>query len=98
MTLTEEEAKKKWCPYANTTARGAANVGSWNRFEDSPPEKTAGVCCIASECMAWRWTHMRHFAEPANTSDLYPDNKGYLARKNGDDMERIGYCGLAGAP
>ena len=91
MILTEEEAKKKWCPFTrNGNEAGCNRAGT---ITSRPFD-----ACIASECMAWRWTHMRHFAEPANTSDLYPDNKGYLARKNGDDMERIGYCGLAGAP
>ena len=91
MTLTEKEARKKWCPYAKS------GVIPTERVIDRDKQIYHGRC-IASACMAWRWTHMRHFAEPANTSDLYPDNKGYLARKNGDDMERIGYCGLAGAP
>lgn len=44
MFVTEEEAKKKWCPEAITNnASCGGNVG---RF--STP-------CIASECMMWRW-------------------------------------------
>lgn len=105
MIVTEEEAKKKWCPFVR---HEGDKGGSWNRTVSAMkrifgwdggnpyPEETCN--CIASECMAWRWAHMRHFPEPANTADLYPDNQGYLARKDGNDMKRLGYCGKAGAP
>ena len=96
MTLTEEEAKKKWCPHvvaSHTDPRRGFHPGQ------GPEEYRHGLhLCIASECMAWRWAHIRHFPEPANTGDLYPDNQGYLARKDGNDMKRLGYCGKAGAP
>ena len=43
MILTEEEAKNKWCPYQGTgeAARSANSVV---------------YRCIASDCMAWRWS------------------------------------------
>lgn len=53
--MTEEEAKKKWCPFARvmvTTGNnvtGAFAVGSANRFEGM---KIA--LCIGSACMLWR--------------------------------------------
>ena len=48
MTLTETEAKTKWCPFARRDAGGVVvnrNMGG-NAFE--------GCKCIASACMAWR--------------------------------------------
>jgi hypothetical protein len=39
--MTEEEAKKKWCP---------------NRIPNATSIKTAReASCIGSDCMAWRW-------------------------------------------
>ena len=47
MTLTEEEAKKKWCPFG----RIYSTQGSFNRNSyDHGMTK-----CIASECMVWKW-------------------------------------------
>jgi hypothetical protein len=46
--MTEDEARKKWCPmgrHSFTTHRGEASV---NR----PVELSL---CIASACMMWRW-------------------------------------------
>jgi hypothetical protein len=40
--LTEDEAKKKWCPLARD-----------NRSEDDE----SVVDCLASGCMFWRWSH-----------------------------------------
>ena len=52
MTLTEEEAREKWCPFAREydIERGIAGLAGVNR----PTE--IGARCIASQCMAWRWT------------------------------------------
>ncbi len=40
--LTEEETKKKWCPFANARLI-------------RPETAALNDCCLASECMAWRW-------------------------------------------
>jgi len=42
--LTEEEAKKKWCPFAREGLQfgGPHGVAAGNN------------CCIASDCMMWR--------------------------------------------
>lgn len=49
-TDTEKEAKMKWCPQARyfvaPDGNGYSNMG--------PGAKDS--TCIASECMAWRWT------------------------------------------
>jgi hypothetical protein len=44
--MTEEEAKKKWCPMIRGFHMGT--------FKRHITEKTASNC-IASECMMWRW-------------------------------------------
>jgi len=50
MLLTENEAKKKWCPYARET--GGENRTFMKKDATAPP---AECRCIASLCMAWRW-------------------------------------------
>lgn len=45
--LTEEKAKKKWCPFARMRWD---NIPLNRDGYDKPITR-----CIASECMAWRW-------------------------------------------
>ena len=82
--MTEDEAKTKWCPYARLVSGGGAG---FNRAAppdiDAAPMISVAVCCIASECMAWRW-------EPSD---------GDMARQyNNPNADRHGFCGLAGRP
>ena len=46
--VTEDEAKEKWCPFTRY-------IGT----VDGSPKAISGdvTCCIASDCMAWRWGH-----------------------------------------
>lgn len=50
--MTEQEAKGKWCPYANSSAVPAERL---------PPGSNdvtqAHARCIGSACMAWRWSY-----------------------------------------
>ncbi len=45
--MTEDEARKKWCPMACTPRHLEANAAA-----DGMTEFNA---CIGSDCMMWRW-------------------------------------------
>lgn len=102
--LTEEEAKKKWCPFVR---HEGDKGGSWNRTVSAMkrifgwdggnpyPEETCN--CIASECMAWRfkpheWKHKAHGGDWIDTQET--DGYG----RKGEKLPTVGYCGLAGSP
>lgn len=76
MILTEEEAKKKWCPEIRT---GLVHGMSVNHHVDMRPGG-AGVHdesrCIGSGCMMWRW----HYD---GLSDYPPDTKGFCGKAGG---------------
>jgi hypothetical protein len=42
--MTEDEARKKWCPFVRM------DNGYYNRSAQTNHHK-----CLASECAAWRW-------------------------------------------
>lgn len=50
MMLTEEQAKKKWCPHARATDMGDIPLSVNRRGNAADPD----CLCIASACMAWR--------------------------------------------
>ena len=61
-TCTESEAKKRWCPESRVLASdsvgnvtGDAPCG-YNRGMSTPNLIVGGSTCMASQCMAWRWT------------------------------------------
>lgn len=116
--MTEDEAKTKWCPHARMVETGPnGNSVARNRvtkvdaaFENPTvhADTLAGAQCIASACMAWRWSegkraeafheavraHMRTQAKPNAATAT---QEVYAAR--GHEFERTeGVCGLAGAP
>ena len=47
--MTEEEARQKWCPMAREYIVNNDPDRHTNMFDDRNE-------CLASECMAWRWT------------------------------------------
>lgn len=93
MLLTEEEAKKRWCPFARVTIGGKLPT-SMNRLQtigkDSDGDTVTegalrlpiGARCIASECMAWR-----HHGPGWRTSETA-----------GNYAVELGFCGLASVP
>lgn len=109
--MTKEEAKKKWCPHVRFgTLPPLTPVTSANRWINAQqgallnPEDCR---CIASECMAWRWS------EATRTKAYIADVVAH-AQKTGDNINKSmdavwkakgasyghteGYCGLAGRP
>ena len=85
--MTEQEAKTKWCPFAQVTDR--REVASYNRLPmkdfEMPTPKSAR--CIGSACMAWR-------------KDM---SAGVTEWVKGDLAQTVkpiygGFCGIAGKP
>jgi hypothetical protein len=52
--MTEDEAKRKWCPFARSND-GEGNA--YNRTYEGEPDR--GTMCIASRCMSWDVTWSR---------------------------------------
>lgn len=49
--FSEDEARKRWCPFARIEAATSAI----NRLDVGEVRWPIGCRCIASACMAWRW-------------------------------------------
>ena len=91
--MTEDEARKKWCPFSRTgafTDQGRLMAVTVNR--DPRDEIMEGCRCIASECMAWRWVMESvggiYFSKYRRTP--IKDSLGHF------ENVPEGYCGLAG--
>lgn len=79
--LSETDARRKWCPFVRFAKfDGEAPHNRSSDFLNDAPR----YCCIASDCMAWRWIG----ANPGN-----PNSQPYLPT----DHRATGYCGLAGS-
>lgn len=106
--VTEEEAKKKWCPMVrcagidddDEAVRGAGNCDVLSRN----PEDCR---CIASDCMAWRWSGPQEYERPIQNEkpggDGWEEN-GFCEYANGREKKwkrpipRTGFCGVGGTP
>ena len=81
--MTEDEARKKWCPMVSLDNVTPKLHGK----HDAEPGRTAiyNPCCIASACMMWRITNKKvdHIDVEAGWEEVY-----------GVDC----YCGLGGKP
>lgn len=62
--LTEDEANKRWCPFARVQRDGGGNRYP---MDIDLASGHAFARCIASECMAWRWLSPK--AETARTDN-----------------------------
>jgi hypothetical protein len=80
--MTEDEAKRRWCPFAASRVLvipGPNPVVKAYSPEDSAQDiRSVSGNCVASFCMAWRW-------------DILSSPDGALRRQQGQ-----GRCGLAG--
>jgi hypothetical protein len=91
---TEEEARKRWCPFSRTVEKLSNGVtAARNRVvlvsDDSDDGQSLaatliGCKCIASECMAWRIS---------GEHPVVDDTASF-----GDPLKYKGYCGLSGTP
>lgn len=91
--MTEDEARAKWCPFArNRSIENGSNLTVWVMGPASEPT----CACIASGCMAWRWTR----APEAETRMKFPHKDGGMTDpiKIKEAVPGEGFCGLAGAP
>lgn len=79
--MNEDQAKLRWCPFA-LTAVSDMKAPARNRHPDGT---YLGCTCIASECMAWRWSMSPKSVAEVNARG----NAGAVAS---------GYCGLGGKP
>lgn len=92
MIMTEDEARRRWCPFGMQPIAGYAQpssglstsqtyVISGNRAQGDVP------ACLASQCMAWRWKDPKVLREiDLVTADVV------------DEQPRRGYCGAFGRP
>jgi hypothetical protein len=106
--VTEDEAKTKWCPFARTVetdGRGSTNgrnrVASTGVAEKVLAAELLGAQCIASACMAWRWSLDSDFNGPPNLhkDEAEVDRRfAAITDPNKSSFRKGGYCGLAGQP
>ena len=85
--MTEDEAKTKWCPFARYVSIRGEGINRWIHEGETQtnPEPSR---CIASDCMAWRWTTAPDRAESyAREAPRAHREHPFVAK---------GHCGLAG--
>ena len=81
--MTEDEARKKWCPMARIASDPEDASSAYNRNPDAEGVIQNGSRCIASDCMMWRDTN---------------SSENEARRVKGLSSQREGFCGLAGKP
>ena len=105
--MTEEQAQTKWCPMARNAAvinRDSGMAVSANR-DGGEHYGVEGVNCIASDCMAWRFTKNVGPGPIRTTEDAMPDDVPGHTWKSAIDGSNekglfplVGYCGAFGRP
>jgi len=91
--MTEDEAKKKWCPQSRVTVDG-------ERILTNMPNDV--MRCVGSQCMAWRWKYVEVLfnwktkeVKPVVPFEPYDSEKWALLT---DASKTEGFCGLANKP
>jgi hypothetical protein len=80
--MTEDEAKKKWCPHVQVSvSTGIDGTEADDNRNSTKHDFDRQPVCIGSACMAWRWKAQQQL--PIDEG-LAPSHEGY--------------CGLAGQP
>lgn len=81
-SMTEDEAKQKWCPA--TAVRNEYFTGGIITMDE--PKNS----CIASDCMAWRWkeTYTPNRSMMASYPEPSPSGKTEISTTHG-------HCGMA---
>jgi hypothetical protein len=62
---TDDEAKVKWCPMVRVSNKGDTpenRLCQRGLVAQTPGEGIQWNCCIASDCMMWRWYDPEHGA------------------------------------
>ena len=72
--MTETEAITKWCPFARLPST------SVNRKPDGDPHPASG--CLASGCMAWRWTNTGRYSATTQRLEDGEGGCGLAAKEN----------------
>lgn len=112
--LTEQEARKKWCPYVrHEGAVGPFNRGTFFGPLNEHQHNNGTLCnCIASDCMSWRWIEpaerlgptrvhpdvLRDYWKGWVVTDSVPDGRGFVEISPPTPPAQRGFCGLAGKP
>ena len=68
--MTEEEAKKKWCPMARNQQLVLGDMGWDKEISDIHP----AYRCIGSDCAVWVWTGWTAITE--TMTEVMPEKQG----------------------
>lgn len=113
--MTEDEAMTKWCPFVRLADRTTASLEfAYNRRHISDDDDALDATCdpplrcIASYCMAWRWSDAKRTAAfldavqahmKASPNPNFAKSTQAVYAERGREFENSeGYCGLAGGP
>lgn len=116
MLLTEEQARRRFCPKMVVVSEdGLSHSNRWGNdiFDQAAAKRGDHAaplnCCIASDCMAWRWHDLEHQTHTKLHRDgtdpaIPPGGDGWEAAIEDEDgvlwrrinQDRRGFCGLAG--
>lgn len=84
--MTEDDAETKWCPFAI----GHVWLDHKTMIVGNRKGDDAVGRCVASKCMAWRWTHSPDWVDRGRQEAPMANAR--------EPFTASGYCGLAGAP